>query len=84
VPDFQNKGDVSEEVRVSPEPGISMNPVHPILSKGKGPKTGNTLLKETNLETPMEESPRMQLSYSTKNGKDNKGEKATSTHPPTL
>jgi hypothetical protein len=52
VPDSQNEGDASEEVRVSLEPGSSMKPVQPTVSKGKGPKTRNTPSKEKNPETP--------------------------------
>jgi hypothetical protein len=45
VPNLHNKGDASEdkvEVRVYPEPRISMKHVQTTVSKGKGPKTINT------------------------------------------
>jgi hypothetical protein len=62
-----------------------MKHVQPTTNKGKGPKTRNMPSKTNNPETSMkEESPRMQLWYSTKKGKENKSGKATRMHPPTL
>jgi hypothetical protein len=52
VPDSQNEGDASEEVRVFPEPGISMKPVKHAMIKWKGPKTRNMPSKEKKSRNP--------------------------------
>jgi hypothetical protein len=79
APDSRNEGDASEdnmEVGFSPEPGSSMNHVQPTSNKGKGPKTRRTPSKENYPEASMkEESPRMQLRFSTKMGKEKKVKK---------
>ena len=88
VHDLQNEGDVGKdetEVRVSPEPGISMKLVQPVENNGKVPKTRNTLSKPNNPETPMrQDSPHMQLRSSIGKRKERKNGKASHVHPPTL
>jgi hypothetical protein len=81
--DSHNEGDASKyktQVRFSPEPRMSMNNVHPTASKGKFPKTRNTPSEENKPETPMEESPHMELWSSMKKGKARKNVNVSHMH----